>query len=215
MAGNIQNVNIALLKAKYEDYCQKVNEIGGDFHRVYIGVLNLDTFWTGKRVNAIIEKYNSVSKTLVEHYHFFDTTVRSALLEIISQYESMENKGIAEDLNLVGLTQLDFIADPIKLTTTENVKFEQDGALKYTNQIEDNLQDLGNKLPVMISILDEFKTYSDSLNKLVTNYTAAAESIISTLSQIKETLRAEVESAVKVVQTTEGYNDSDASRVQS
>ena len=71
------------------------------------------------------------------------------------------------------------------------------------------------KMKIGNNILDELQASSDSLNKLVTSYNSAAETMVSNVTQLKDSLKTEIDNAVKVVQNTESYNDSDAGRVQS
>ena len=214
MAGNIQNVNIAQIKAKCEEYKEKVRWIQSSMSEVEMGIQSLRMHWTGKRMNAVIEKYNSVNKNFITAFDFFNKTVGNTLEEIIAQYESMENKGTAENIVVTNNLTLENVIHQIELTSTENVKFEQEQVTSQATRVIGNLDQLGVKLDEVVGILDEIKPASDSLEKLVTSYNAESETIITNLKDIKETLRAEVDNAVKVVQTTESYNDSDASRVQ-
>ena len=214
MAGNIQNVNIAQLRAKCEEYKDKVAWIQSSMSEVEMGMQSIKMHWTGKRMNAVLEKYNSLSKNFITAINFFNKTVGNTLEEIVAQYESMENKGVAENLTITNKSTLETVIYQLELTSTENVKFEQERVQAETIRIIGNLDQLGVRLDEAVGILDEIKPASDSLQKLVTSYNAESATVISNLKEIKETLRAEVDNAVKVVQTTESYNDSDAGRVQ-
>ena len=215
MAGNIQNVSLAQLKVKSEEYMEKVRWIQSNMSEVDMGIASFRLHWTGKRMNAVIEKYNSVNNTFITAFNFFNKTVGNTLDEIIAQYEQMENQGVAENLTITNNLTLENCIHQIELTSTENVKFEQEPVMTQYNRVIGNLDQLEGKLNELVGILDEIKPASDSLEKLVTNYNAQSEIVIANLRKVRETLRAEVENAVKVVQTTEGYNDSDASRVVS
>ena len=216
MAGNIQSMSFSKLSSRLHDYIVKVLKIKESLLDVHHSISTLRTYWTGKRMNAVIDTYNSVNKALLNNYFFFGRTVLNALAEIHAQYAQMEQNGVAVNLNNsdsvnVGIEEIEKL---IETTSIENVKFEQEQVISSINKIDSDFENLTNDLSTIIGILDDLKTDSDSLNKLVTNYNAASASIVSNIMQIKETIKTELDNAVKVVQTTEAYNDSDASRVQ-
>ena len=215
MAGNIQNVNIAQIGEKYAEYSSKLTTLCNDFKKVYSEINNLRAYWTGKRMNAIIEKYNSVSKRMLESVQFFNKTVGPVLLEIRDQYQKMENEGVASNMSGGFIKDFEEIATTIELTSTENVKFEQDKVTSIVASVDGSLDNIGATLATLVNILDELQASSDSLNKLVTSYNSAAETMVSNVTQLKDSLKTEIDNAVKVVQNTESYNDSDAGRVQS
>ena len=215
MAGNIQNLSLAQLKNNYETYRSKVTNIRDNLYDIYMGILTLTTNWTGRRMNAIIEKYNTeLVPKVIPVYDFFADTVSNILQEICEQYESMENSGTAQDVSHKGLNYPAIHKETLDLTTIETVKFEQEAVLSKVDTIISNLDNLEANVTNIVTILDELSSASDSLNKLVTNYHSQSDSLVSTVKEVQETLKTEVNNAVKVVQTTESYNDSDASRVQ-
>ncbi len=215
MAGNIQNLSLSQLRSNYETYRGKVNNIRDNLYDIYMGIFTLTVNWTGKRMNAIIEKYNNeLVQKVIPVYDFLADTVSNILQEICEQYESMENAGTAQDISHRGLMYPAIHKETIELTTIENVKFEQDAVLSKVSTITSNLDNLEANITNIVSILDELSSASDSLSKLVTNYHSQSEALVNTVKEVKETLKNEVNNAVKVVQTTEAYNDSDASRVQ-
>ncbi len=215
MAGNIQNVNFPKMGERVANYIIRVRSIGTNLKDIKQGIFSLRNYWTGKRMNAIIEKYNSVNQSLLTNFNFFGKTVLHVLCEINAQYQQMENQGIAVDLNDQTNAAVDEIGTAIELTSIENVKFEQDNVVSTVSKINGSFEKLTSDLSAIVTILDDLKTDSDSLNKLVTNYNAVADSMVSNINQIKDSLKTEIDNAVKVVQTTESYNDSDASRIQS
>ena len=201
---------------KVSDYTGKILKVKESLIDIHQSIFTLRTHWTGKRMNAIIDKYNSVSKSLLDNYFFFSRTVLNALAEIHAQYVQMEQNGVAVNLTNSDSANvgIDEITKPIEATAIENVKFEQEQVTSTVSKINSDFENLTNDLSTITNILDDIKADSDSLNKLVMNYNSASASMIANITQLKESLRTEIDNAVKVVQTTESYNDSDASRVQ-
>lgn len=214
MAGNIQNLNLNQLQAKLQEYQAAVKGLFANANEARNGLISMKDFWTGQRMNAVLEKYNSINKTLYNNLAFFQIKVGDTLQELFEQYKSMENTGVVADISFVsGIDPV--LLEPIPLTGVSSVKFEQEKVINLVNVVEDHLMSLETDLTKMINILDDIALYSDSLNKLVTNYKVAADEIKTKTLDMKASLKTEIDNAVKVVQTTEQYNDSDASRVQS
>lgn len=213
MAGNIQGLSLAQLDEVRTRYNQTLQNIRTTLNNVTSEFQNLKNSWTGKRMNAVIDKYNEANKKISTAYNFFDKTVYSVLHEIWLQYYTMENEGRASDQTTIS-TGLEYTVTLIEATDTENVKFEQELVLSTSNNVTGNLDDVVNKFVGLVDMLDELAPCSDSLNKLVTTYKSHAETVVSSLKEVKETLSSEINDAIKVVQTTEGYNDNDANRIQ-
>lgn len=210
MAGNIQGFTLAQVQAKCEEYNQKLNQI--NILDLQLDFTKLTQHWTGKVANSVIEKYNSIIDELYFDYLFFKNTARNILREIYLQYENMENKGVAQDITIEipdAMPSLD-----IDLTSPETIKFDQEQVISITNNITDNLDNMEIKFKEMVGILDDLSSCSDSLNSLVTKYNAHAENIVSSVKTLKDELKSCVSEAVKTVQTAEGYNENDASRIQ-
>ena len=213
MAGNIQNLNLNQLQSKIQEYTSAVKGLFTSVDETRKGLIHMKDFWTGKRMNAVLEKYNSVSKTLYNNLAFFQITVGDTLQELLEQYKSMENAGVATDISVKsGIDPT--VLEPIPPTSESSVKFEQENVVNLVDVVENHLMNLETDLTKMVNILDDIAPYSDSLNKLVTNYKVIADEIKTKTLDIKTSLKTELDNAVKVVQTTEGYNDSDAGRVQ-
>ena len=96
MAGNISKLNLGNLYAQIEDYARTASKLGIGECAVAIDALSLH--WSGQRVNAIINEYNRISKTLYDGNVYFQKTVLDVLGEIYEQYAAME-KGVAKDIS--------------------------------------------------------------------------------------------------------------------
>ena len=140
----------------------------------------------------LLTKYQNLSKVTSKHIEL--------ILSLIKKQKS--GSKINLPLNLQVIVNYDYVV------------FEQEKVVSIVTSIEGSLENAQTTLSSLINILDDLKPCSDSLNKLVTNYNSVSESMVSNILQVKESLKTEIDDAVKVVQTTEGYNDSDASRVQ-
>ena len=63
MAGNIQSLNLNQLQAKLQEYQIAVKGLFTNANEARNGLISMKDFWTGRRMNAVLEKYNSISKT--------------------------------------------------------------------------------------------------------------------------------------------------------
>lgn len=214
MAGNIQQLSITKLNEKSHEYGTAATSLYESVKSIVESIKGLENYWTGRRMNSIVEKYNSISEALNNDLVFFGSTVSGVLQEILEQYTKMENSGIALNATVNCSIAVD-IPRKLPLTTTATVKFEKQRVTNMVSTINGHFASLDTNLAKMINVLDDVAPYSDSLKKLVTNYKAAADSIKSNTTGLKTQLKEQIDKAVSVVNTTEGYNEGDASRIKS
>ena len=212
MAGNIQNVDMGQLNLILNEYinnCQRLNVQTGMVEET---LKSMRQYWTGKRMNAILNVWNSMNVTIYESVKFFIEDVNQVLSEIALQYKNME-AGKAINLSAQTLTALKSLQNPIPLTSETQIKFLQANVLKCQSSLNEYLTGSITAAKELVTRLDKLQQYSDSLGNLVTKYKAKSTSLQRTFVKLNTTLTNIVNDAIKVVQTTESYNEDDVKRI--
>lgn len=210
MAGNIQNVNLTKLKSEVDDYTALAKKLSAEVMQVSDNLVKLKSFWTGKRVNTVINLWNQNGAKLIDNVNYFSNTIRAILNEIYEQYVRME-AGKPENIS----TPMTSSVSTIPLTDANTIKFDQANVTKIVNSITTNNQNVSSYLKTLVNKLDGMQAYSDSLKSLATNYKTAANSIQGSISNIINEINTESNKALNDVKLTEGYNEADAARAKS
>ena len=155
--------------------------------------------------------YNK-NQTIYESVKFFIEDVNQVLSEIALQYKNME-AGKAINLSAQTLTALKSLQNPIPLTSETQIKFLQANVLKCQSSLNEYLTGSITAAKELVTRLDKLQQYSDSLGNLVTKYKAKSTSLQRTFVKLNTTLTNIVNDAIKVVQTTESYNEDDVKRI--
>ena len=210
MAGNITKLSLTELKRKINDYENASEKLYRNYDDVHDGVEKLRKYWTGNRINMFITTFNTANKTMFAGIQFFTDTVYNVLDEVYVQYCKME-KGTPKN---VSRSQGQGIENNIGLTDANTIKFTDSKVKSLSNDIQTKLTKVRTNVKSLVNQLDSLSAYSDSLKTIVTKYKATAENLDKTLNKLKVELSNALEKAVKDVQTTESYNESDAKKIK-
>lgn len=211
MAGNIQNVNLAKLKAEIDDYDAVANKLHQSVSSISTNMKNLTTCWTGKRVNTILNLWNSNLKSIDDQTFYFAMKIHLILLEIYDQYNALE-KGAPKDSSY-GYGWGGILKAP--LTDENKISFDQARATTIVKEIDKEKTNVQSYLKQLVTKLDSMQAYSDSLKTLATTYKATATSLEKSLFTLCNNIGTEANKAIQDVKTTEGFNESDAARAKS
>ena len=215
MAGNIQKVSLQTLSTEIRDYYNLVCKL--DVYGVTLAIKRLTKYWTGKRINMLINEYNQMSTNLYDGVVYFEETILGVLGEIYEQYLAME-KGQPYDVVKEKISTLPQMSAAqgikVKIPTTDEstIKYEAANVEKEVRVIRDAIEKTKATLKSLTNKLDSMATYSDSLKTLVTTYQSKSKVLSTNLSSMEEKLLTQVNKAVNDVKVTEQYNEKDARR---
>ena len=211
MSGNIQNVNLQKLDEDIYSFAQYVFDVYGHLLEISDNIKTMSTYWTGKRINSVINLWNNSSPKLYEGHFYFWGKINTIIQEIWNQYNSMEN-GYPHDINLQNGGYNQDLLKKIPLTDSTTIKFDKGNVERVKTNIEELINLSNSKVSKFVDLLDEIATYSDSLKSLAINYKSNATNITSTLKGLQNNLLEEIQKAINDVDVTESYNEADAKR---
>jgi len=210
MEGNIQGLNLIQLEQDYNQYVNLAYNLALAVQRINTRIKALTKCWTGKRVNGIINLWNTNYPSLNEKVHYFDTKVVNDLSTIIKQYKTME--GITSTTMSVPAT-----VELKKVASVNNnvISFDKGQASNIIRNISNDNNNVISYLKVLSTKLDSIQSYSDKLKAFLANYKLNCSSLQKTITSICSTINDEAKKALNDVITTETYNELDAKKASS
>lgn len=213
MAGNIQNVNNEKLNLDIQEYENLAENLHGCLINIHQDINEIKTYWTGKRINQLITRWNNSFDAIKANGTYFVVKIKAILMEIRNQYYSMES-GKAADSSIgyeMGMGEI----EKIELTDETTIKFEKENVESIVNKIETEISKAKQTLENLINQLDSIQNYSDSLKSLHSTYQNTAESVKQDLYTLGEGIQEELRQAINDVNSTEELNEADAKRAGS
>ena len=211
MAGNIQDLNLIKFENEIREYEGLASILEMYIRNIYNNLKRFPTYWSGKRANVVISKWNNSYKTINSQMFYFTRTMSTLLWEMRDQYQAME-QGTPKKSNRKSWTGAELNSVP--LSNSSIIKFEQTQAKQIISGISTNGTNVNATIKKMINKLNGMQNYSDSLKKLVTTYnenaTRLQRSIISLINSIQD----EAQKAYNDTTTTEAYNETDVKRAK-
>ena len=211
MAGNIQNVNLAILKSEIASYYNITKNLQTSAENLCVHLINIKNFWTGKRINTIINLWNNNYKKIITCIDYF-FTINSILNEIYNQYISME-KGTASSSSIKKLNWNG--VNKISDTDETTIKFVKETVESEAKWFNESSSKINTSIAKLVNQLDAMQRYSDSLKTLTSNYRTAATELRIILNNLTDTISTELTKAINDVKLTEQYNEADAKRASS
>lgn len=209
MAGNISNLSLTQLKSKINAYEKANQKLYEDYLDVYNSMEKLRTYWTGKRINMLLENFNTYNKDMFAGVQYFTDTVYNVLDEVYNQYSKMETGKPANVTRSRGMGTMDKIA----LTDANKIKFDLTKVTSLSKTIQSKLSSVSTDLKNIVDDLDGISAYSDSLKTISNNYKTTASNLKKTMDKLKGEMTSALEKAIQDVKSTESYNESDAKKL--